>query len=39
MCKLERFVFNYCPDYEGADVIILTNTMGIFALIFFWKTY
>ncbi len=30
--KVARFVFNYRPDYEGADAILLTNAMGIFVL-------
>ncbi len=30
--KVARFQFNYRPDYEGADAILLANANGIFAL-------
>lgn len=30
--KLARFEFNYRPDYEGADAIMLSNQFGIFIL-------
>lgn len=30
--KVARFQFNYRPDYEGADAIIVANQAGIFAL-------
>lgn len=30
--KVARFKFNYRPDYEGADAILLANPSGLFAL-------
>lgn len=30
--KMARFEFNYRPDYDGADAILLTNPFGIFVL-------
>ena len=30
--KVARFQFNYRPDYEGADAILLANPAGLFAL-------
>jgi hypothetical protein len=30
--KLLRFVFNYRPDYEGADAVLVANPSGVFAL-------